>query len=466
MGKSSIRGWFAMSFALGLFASLGLATASRADTPFTTIDNFCSIKDCADGAEPTGPLAIDKKGDLFAVGAEGGASDSGVAFMLTPNKSNASYTATKTYDFCSTSGKKVACTDGVMPIFGLVIDDSGDLFGMAEFGGANGQGAVFRLSFDKAKKKYGETVLYSFCPSHPKVCGDGQQPAGGLIMDGKGNLFGVTGDGGKGGGVVYELAFDRKKNTYTETVLYTFCSQNVGQDCSDGQHPFGRLTLDASGNLYGVTTDGGTSPGDGVVFELKRTGSHYTETVLYTFCLVQDMTGCTDAASPNGSLVLDQGSIYGTAQEGGANDAGAVFRLSLNAGEYALTTIHGFCTSQGADTCADGARPIAGIFMDVNGRLFGTASAGGTGSDPGSGAGTAFELTEVAHTGTYAFSVLHTFCPAGPNPVCLDGELPFGELILDKNDNLFGATVLGGTQKHGIKSGAGGTVFQLGPVTP
>jgi uncharacterized repeat protein (TIGR03803 family) len=89
------------------------------------------------------------------------------------------------------------------------MDSAGNLYGTVSFGGANNAGAVFELT-PEAAGGWTETVLYSFC-SQPN-CLDGGNPTAGLIMDRAGHLYGTTTDGGGGissSGVVFELAARR-----------------------------------------------------------------------------------------------------------------------------------------------------------------------------------------------------------------------------------------------------------------
>jgi uncharacterized repeat protein (TIGR03803 family) len=178
----------------------------------------------------------------------------------------------------------------------------------------------------------------------------------------------VTFEGGAfGAGVVYKL--DASGN---ETLLYSFAGG------SDGANPDSVLLLDAQGNLYGTTENGGNSEcggtGCGVVFELSpQSGGNWTETVVYTFCSV---SGCADGERPGvGPLVLDAaGNLYGTTIFGGAyqscnaDTCGVVFKLDPEGNE---TVLHSFTGG------ADGADPAAGLIMDKAGNLYGTAELGG-----------------------------------------------------------------------------------------
>ena len=145
------------------------------------------------------------------------------------------------------------------------------------------------------------------------------------MLDGEGNLYGVTEDGGSGGcGVGCGTVFKVDKLGKT-TVLYGFTGG------ADGGTPSGSLIEDADGNLYGATFWGGNlsgclTNGCGVLFKLDRFGS---ETVLYTF------SGKADGANPNGGLIRDaRGNLYGTAAYGGDSSCylgcGTVFKLNTN----------------------------------------------------------------------------------------------------------------------------------------
>src|SRR6185437_8582721 len=143
--------------------------------------------------------------------------------------------------------------DGSEPYAEMIFDKEGNLYGTTSVGGSAGLGTVFRLAPDGT-----ETVLHSFVG----VGGgnDGAAVYGPVIMDERGNLYGTTGSGGVSNwGTVFEI--DRHG---VERVLYSFNGQ------ADGGRPAGRLVLDGAGNLYGTAFDGGS--GGGVVFKLAPDG--------------------------------------------------------------------------------------------------------------------------------------------------------------------------------------------------
>ena len=135
-------------------------------------------------------------------------------------------------------------------------------------------GNTHKANTATAASGYKYKVLYSFCAA--ANCTDGANPNGSLIEDAAGNLYGTTFDGGagrlvsRGGGTVFELRPPKQAGgSWTETVLYSFCS---AANCTDGEYPYAGLIQDAAGNLYGTTYQGGANDaakgGDGTVFEL------------------------------------------------------------------------------------------------------------------------------------------------------------------------------------------------------
>jgi hypothetical protein len=231
-----------------------------------------------------------------------------------------------------------------------------------------------------------------------------------------------------------------------ETVLRGF------NGSPDGSFPVNsRLTFDTSGNLYGMTGEGGATGGNcftpngcGVFFKLTPSSHGWTESVLYSF------TGGADGATPCGGVFIDQaGNVYRTAANGGAYGYGTVFKLTAAGSGWTGAGLYSFT----GDT--DGSTPCSDIVADQKGNLFGTASVGG---DQGSqclgysGCGTVFELTPNSGGG-WAFSVLYTFTGAA------DGGGP-GELISDAAGNLYATTWQGGDTNCVSSSGCG-TVFRL-----
>jgi uncharacterized repeat protein (TIGR03803 family) len=171
----------------------------------------------------------------------------GTAYELT--LSGGSWTLTPLHQF-------VPGSDGNQSFGNLIFDFSGDLLGTNRYGGPGNAGGVFKLTPYNGSWDF--AVLHSFSGEN------GPQAA--LAIDGPGNLYGTSVDGGKyGAGVVFELA--PSGSGYVYSVLHDFTGG------SDGGHPYGQIVLDANGNLYGATESGGMTGGYcangcGVVWEI------------------------------------------------------------------------------------------------------------------------------------------------------------------------------------------------------
>ena len=420
-------------------AAAGMPPTPARAAPLNTLHSFCAKlingDTCKDGREPLfGALLMDSAGNLFGTTPDGGPGK-GILYELVANTDGTDWTYVVRYRFNAIRG-------GLEPDGPLIMDLSGNLYGVAGLGGANHVGVVYELSPVAGAKLWNETVLYDFC-ADGGTCADGsvavagltyQGAATGLPYDGTSPLFGVTLFGGAhGGGVVFRISPSGRRQWH-EKVLHDFCSSG-GDQCTDGTNSRALLIMDAAGNLYG-TTDSGGAGGVGVVFELTPQAHQWNETVLYSFCAMAD---CADGANTVAGLAMDSsGALYGTTYDGGANGAGTAFKLVPNGAQSQYAVLHDFCSDAG---CADGGKPFAALALDNAGNLYGTASNGGA-----RGSGTIFGIGKK-------FAVLYNFCMRSG---CKDGESPQEALIRDGAGNLFGATHTGG--QHGE-----GTVFELPP---
>jgi len=306
---------------------------------------------------------------------------------------------------------------------------------------------------------------------------NGESPKGGLVADAAGDLFGTTSEGGaNGAGTVFEIA--KTNNGYASAPITL-----VNFDGTDGEYPYGGLIVDAAGDLFGTTDQGGAN-GQGTVFEITNTGTGYASTpiTLTNFDgttgggLIADATGdllgttatggantegsvfeiteagggyagtpttlasfdFADGYNPVGSLLADgAGDLFGTTWSGGANGNGAVFEIAMTTGGYASTP-----ALLASFNNTDGAIPLAGLAADTAGDLFGTTSTGGAYGD-----GTVFELAKTAGGYANAPTTLVSFDGT-------DGVDPVAGLIVDGVGDLFGTTYLGGAYGDG-------TVFEI-----
>ena len=250
-----------------------------------------------------------------------------------------------------------------------------------------------------------------------------------MTSDPAGNLYGATYSGGTyGNGTVFELT-PKAGGRWTEKILHSFSYGKGGYSPNPG------LILDAVGNVYGTTIEGGSQkPATGTASELTpEAGGRWAEKVLHSFGA--DKGG----GIPSAGMIFDGvGNLYGTTAFGGAYDEGTVFELTPRAGGgWTEKLLHSF----GKNT--DGFMPLVSLALDAAGNLYGATNGGGT-----YGYGTVFELTPKAGGG-WTEKVLHSF---GNNA---DGSSPSG-VVLDTAGNLYGTTSTGGAYNRG-------TVFEITP---
>ena len=476
--------------------------------------------DGSDGYYAAGALTFDENGNLYGTTSGGGDVDGcptfgcGTAFKLTLGK-NGQWQHNVLYKF---KGNR----DGVGPSAGVIFDPGGNLYGTTQGGGDPGAcnngpcGTVFEL-VSTSDGHWKHSAIYRF------ALGDSSGSFGlagvsGLIADSSGNLYGAAVQGPSGCGMVYQLTRSGDAG-WKERILYQFkCGTG------DGMQPLSGLIFDSAGNLYGTTSEGGTScapPGCGTVYELSPdSNGAWTERVLYNF------TDNGDGGYPVGGLVFDNtGNLYGTTEIGGNYDCGdsggypigcgVVYELSpASQGSWTETSLHTFLGFP-----SDGAFPAAALIFDQAGNLYGTTSEGGGGpcydGNDNQGCGTAFRLSPGSG-GVWTETVLYNvpggvndssafitgltmaqgnlygltygsgtsaYCPYGCGTVYKlspgsggrwtatvlynfggskdDGSYPVGAVTFDKSGNLYGTTFWGGGSSSCINGC--GTVFQLSP---
>jgi uncharacterized repeat protein (TIGR03803 family) len=343
-----------------------------------------------------------------------------VVFKLTPN--GASWTYTVIYQFNGSPA------DGEDPADVLAIDGAGNIFGTTVYGGSGNGGTVYELS-PAGDGSITEKVLYSFagCNGNSQ---DGCLPYG-AILDSKGNLFGITSFGGASVSycAVWELSPDGAGG-WTEQILHPFGSGK------DGQYPRSALLLDASGNLFGTTSNGGLH-GGGTAFELSPgAGGGWTESVIYNFGSRGD--GCF----PSARLISDPaGNLYGTTQSCASNN-GTVFELSPSGDGYTEKIIHYFFGTSA------GSNPIAPVVFDSAGNLYGTVYQGGRFNFGG-----VFKLTPNGRGG-WTESPVHSFSGNA------DGAYPVYGVLIGTDGKVYGTAPYGGKASD---SNGWGVIFGYNP---
>jgi uncharacterized repeat protein (TIGR03803 family) len=250
------------------------------------------FQDVPDGANPEGSLVLDQRGNLYGSTYYGGHSGQacGTIYELSPS-SGGGWTEAVLYRFSCGS-------DGSVPN-GVILGPDGSLYGTTIYGGINNGGVVFR--FTPSGSGGTMQTIYTF-QNNP----DGFNPAGGLIFDGAGNIYGTTAAGGmNSGGTVFELV--PSNGVWTKTILFNFAGLD---ECG----PYNSLSFDSSGNIYGTTycDDPYTA---GTVFKLSYANGSWTNTVLHNF------TNGADGGFPYSNVVIDaNGNACGTTLYGGLSN--------------------------------------------------------------------------------------------------------------------------------------------------
>lgn len=334
------------------------------DGKLTTLHNFCEQPDCTEGMNPQAGLIQAKDGNFYGTTLGGGTHlGNGTVFRMTP-----SGMVTTIYSFCAMQN----CPDGYSPYGALVRGADGDLYGTTSAGGTKDSGTVFKIT------PAGElTTLYSFCMKPD--CADGSNPIAELTQGADGSLYGMTSQGGVGGGTIFKIT-----SSGALVTIYTFCSR---PECADGGSPKGGLIQAADGRFYGTTFSGGARNG-GTVFSVTAEGALST---ISSFC-----TGCAEGDAPYSTLVQGvDGNFYGTAYYGGATGQGTVFKVipppkvipPKVPPPWKVTAVHSF---DGSD-----AYPISALTQAPDGNFYGTTYNGG--SSPkclnSGGCGTVFRLS-------------------------------------------------------------------------
>ena len=311
---------------------------------------------------PEGPFYFDSRGNLYGLSVYGGPANAGTFFEIPAG----AHSATLLTSFTGTDGDNPFAP-------GLISDSSGNLYATAYFGGIGFTGTI-NTGFGTLFKIAAGTNTISDLTQFNGA--DGENPGGKLLIDSSGDIFGVTAQGGTNhDGTLYELP----NGSNTLKTLFNFTDADA--------FPSGGVIADSQGNLYGVTGGelGGGGPGGyGTIFKFNIKNQQLS--TLFTF-------NGTDGGSPGGELYLSpSGNLFGTAGFNGEFGLGNIFEF--NPQSNALTILHSFSDSNGS---TDGIFPSSSLIADAQGDLYGTGGHGGI-----YGEGTIFELTAVPEPGAIA----------------------------------------------------------------
>jgi uncharacterized repeat protein (TIGR03803 family) len=411
-------------FAMALIVT-GVAVRQASAQTFTVLHTFSGNPD---GTGPFGGMVADRNGNYYGTTETGGVHNIGSVFeMSPPGVSGGDWTETIIWSFAGGA-------DGSIPSFQLAMDARGRLYGETQRGGdaTCNCGTVFALVPPKTSgANWAKRVLYM--PTTGAQ--NGNAFYGGLVLDSSGSLYGTQ----FGGGTFNEgLAFKITPTVgvgFTMTTLYDF-----GAVGGDSDQPWGPLTMDLSGNLYGTSLYGGTK-NLGTVFRLTPPT---TGTGLWSNSILHSFSGGVSGCEPEGNVILDgRGRLYGqTTSCGGTSNNGLIFRLTppTGSGPWVESVLHTFSS-------IDGGGGYPSLSFDAGAEVFyGTSFGSG-------GYGLVFQLTPPpGGVGAWDETVLHTFTGGS------DGGGPLGPIVWDANGVLYGT---------GFDSNAGfevnGVAFSIAP---
>jgi len=439
--------WSNRKSLLGWLVALAvLATASQASAyTLKTLYSFCAKLNCADGQEPIGPLLMDPSGNLFGVTSFAG---KGTVFELSPDD-RGGWKERVLHNFCF-------CADGLNPLGHVIQDTAGNLYGTAmgdpENCSSSGVcGIVYELLPSEQRTKWKFKVVYRFCHDAPN-CRQGAIPVSGLTY--LGAASGVSYDGksplyvatnaGGANDGGAILELNPGEPRWRASVIHNSCCHST---------PQANLFMDASGDIYGVNKLR--------IFELTPDigKKHWTDVTLRKFCQPNNFVPCPKGAGAYPPMRDAGGSLLGVAGEGGnygdhpdfncqdlnhTGGCGVLYKLAGDGEKTKERVLYDFCSQ---DNCTDGAFPDPNLSMDSTGNIYGTARDGGA-NNCNFGCGVVFRW------GRDGYHVLYNFCSESN---CSDGAIPLGGVIADASGNLFGVTVTGGNNNNA------GTVYELVP---
>jgi len=370
----------------------------------------------------TGNLVEGPDGNFYGTTTHGGALGSGSIFRVTP------------------SGiLTTLISDQANPAAGLVVGNDGLLYGMSGGGGPFGWGTLFSMTTG--------AILTNFAVLDGT---NGGNPQFGLALAGDGNFYGASAEGGANSlGAVFRVT---PGGLVTALASFAFDT--------NGAMPGAGLTLGPDGELYGLTSAGGTI-GGGTIFKVTTQG------VLTTLHSFQNTEGFVHRAALTAG---PDGNLYGTSRDGGSSDRGSVFRITTN-GVYA--TIASFMGPNGAAAMSQ-------LTVGADGQLYGATQLGGAAN-----MGTIFKVTTngvlttlasftnrdnaqpvsgllLASDGIFygcSQGAVYKVTPDGllttvVSLMPLDGLNPQAGLTLGPDGNFYGTTRAGGSNNFG-------TIFRL-----
>ena len=380
--------------------SLGYGTLyqlNKGGGGFELLHDF--VANGTDGRQPQGRLLLSSDGVLYGTTYYGGGNGGGIVFKI--QRDGSGFTLLHSFD---------AFTDGLFCTTGLVEGTNHLIYGVTSIGGYWNQGILFCLDTNGGSYK----MLHEFGAS-----GDGQNPYSGLVRGPDGVLYGTTYTGaGAMNGTIFKINEDGLGYSLVHEFNYTADYE--------GYRPEGLLCLSGDGFLYGATSYGGLG-NIGAVYRVRPDGSGYARRRSFTY------SGGDGSYLAARLLPASDGKLYGLAGDGGAHEAGSLFKLNADGSAY--TVLHDF--SWETD---DGSNPYGAVVEGNNGVLYGATGYGG-----GSNQGTIFKINKDGSD----YAVLRRF-----TGVAGTGAHPSAALLDASDGKLYGRLATGG-------DGNGSALFRI-----
>lgn len=333
---------FGMSAGGGTVGSGVIFDYSPTSNTVSTLYNFDGIT----GGNPYGSLIQATDGNLYGMTYYTGTNSTGVIFAY--NLVTNTYSTKFNFDPFPNTAPFIN-VNGSNPNGSLMQATDGNLYGMANKGGANGSGVIF--SFNPTTNVYNNKYSFDYI--------NGGYPYGSLIQAIDGNLYGMTASGGMDAfgasnnmGVLF--SYNPTTNIYTKKIDF--------DGVNKGKSPQGSLVQAIDGNLYGMTGSGGTN-NMGVLFAYNPSTNIYTKKL--------DFDGANTGGNLKGSLIqATDGNLYGMTFSGGINNKGVIFSYNPTTNVYSKKI-----DFDGTNT---GGNPWGSLIQATDGNLYGITIGGGT----------------------------------------------------------------------------------------
>ena len=393
------------------------------------------------GSQPDTRPVLGPEHTVYGMTSDGGANGNGVIYRF--DLQSRQYTVLHTFSALDANGDN---QDGAVPGVALTRGPDDTFYGVAQFGGANGNGTVFKIT---ASGEF--AVLHTFSAVDANLHNeDGANPLRTVIVGRDGKLYGTTRLGGENScdgtrGCAVAWSMDRSGNSFT--VLHQFTASE-GHAASIIQ---GRDGLLYGSAVYPFTSlPSGAPLPSGTLFRMTTSGQDFE--VLYRFSQTDANGRNTDGADPYEPLVeREPGVFFGATYFGGTNGNGVVFRYSISEPSV-VEIVHNFSAIGATGQNLDGANPLARLTLGPDGTLYSTATGGGLNGD-----GVVYGIRPDGF-----FEVLHTFSATDPTTGAnKDGVDPDYGVVLDEHNSLIGIAVFGGNGSSAGFFNSGGTLYRL-----